>query len=77
MEAVGPNRMDTVVSKCKHIANLWKEHYISQLPGYAWAYEEGEKYIRTHFMVEIENQTKSIYIKCLENGGNFELPPTK
>ena len=63
-------------AKSRHIANLWEDYYISKLPEYAFAYEEGDKYMRSEFAIRIENQQKDIYIKCLENNGEYPLPPT-
>lgn len=38
----------------------------SNLPSYAFAYEEGDRYVRTSFMVEIERQMKDYKIGLLE-----------
>jgi hypothetical protein len=69
--------MESIIAKSKRIANLWEVYYKNLLPDYAWAYEDGEKYIRTQYMVEIEKQTKDVYIRCLENNGEYKVPPTQ
>jgi len=61
--------------KSRYIASLWKDYYISMLPSYAFKYDEGEMYVSTGFMVGIEKKIKDIYIKCLENNGEYPLPP--
>lgn len=63
------------VTKSREISNEWKKYYIAMLPKYAWAYEEGDIYVRSHHMIEIERSIKDIYIKTLENMGTHNLPP--
>ena len=63
------------IAKSKHISELWSDYYISILPTYAFKYEDGDKYMSSQFAIQIEKQEKDIYIKCLENNGEYPLPP--
>lgn len=64
------------MEESRKIAQLWRDYFIARLPDYAFAYEEGEIYIRTDNMRQIEGLVKDVYIKCLENGGVHPLPPS-
>lgn len=70
------NKMESIVAKSRKIAYAWEQYYIRQLPDYAFAYDDGMKYITSHHMIPIENKVKQIYIASLENGGEYPLPPT-
>jgi hypothetical protein len=67
--------MDPVI-KSKNICAAWKKYFVGTLPEYAWSYDEGDIYVRQSFMIQIEQKVKDVYIKCLENNGVYDLPPT-
>lgn len=69
------NKLTDSITKSKNIRAAWRKYYIATLPKSAWAYEEGELYVRSHYMIEIEQKEKDIFIACIENGGNYKIPP--
>ncbi len=69
------SRSEPIVQKSKRIMYAWREYLESRLPSYAFAYEEGDRYVKAEYMIRIEQETKDIYIKCLENGGFYDMLP--
>jgi len=65
--------MEEIVKKSREISYAWKHYYEATAPSHAWSYEEGEPYIKGR---EIEEACKDIYVKCLENVGKYDMPPT-
>ncbi len=64
------------MENAQKISNAWYFYLIDNQPMYAYAYEDGDRYVRAEYMIQIENQVKDIYIKCLENNGNYNMPPS-
>jgi len=69
--------LDEIISKSRDISRAWEKYFIKELPDYAFAYEEGEgdRYVRTEYIIKAEQQVKDKYIEALENSGNIDYPP--
>jgi hypothetical protein len=65
-----------IIRKCQDIAWKWREYWISQLPNYAFKYEDGDKYVHREFMIDIEKQERNLYVQCLEKLGEYPMPPS-
>ncbi|BCS82776.1 putative ORFan [Cotonvirus japonicus] len=57
------------------IADAWEEYLITILPNHAFAYDEGEKYVRSEFMIAIEHQIKHIKSQFKKNNYEYPIPP--
>ena len=51
---------------CEKEADEYEKKLIKQLPSYAFKYDEGEKYVKTRYMVEIEHKREIEFNRCLK-----------
>jgi len=62
-----------IISEINGMVRRKEKDLINSLPDYAFAYEEGDKYVRTDYRVRIESQLKSYRDGLLHDALRYAL----
>lgn len=58
------------VQNCRAKSYTYQKELIDALPSYAFAYEDGDKYVRREYMIQIEKQVADKYAYLLDQGSS-------